>query len=176
MAKITAENLRSILSYDPTTGAFLWNYRPREMFATLNAYAVWNSRFAGKPAGGTKSRYEQIGIYVTRYQAHALAWLYMTGQWPNGEVDHINLDKQDNRFCNLRLASRKENGRNIKRYCTNKSGYKGVCWNKNYKKWQAQIRFDYGRKYLGLYENVEDAAAAYAKAAQKLHREFVRLK
>lgn len=175
MAKITAEYLRAILSYDPDTGEFLWKYRPREMFATLNAYAVWNSRFAGKSAGGSKSRYEQIGIYGTRYQAHCLAWMYMTGQWPDKEVDHINLDKHDNRFANLRLASRSENARNIRAFRTNTSGVKGVCWNAKSNKWQAAIRLHGQKIHLGLHDSIDDAASAYAKAAECYHGEFARI-
>lgn len=99
----------------------------------------------------------------------------MTGEWPNKEIDHINLDKHDNRFSNLRMASRSENGRNIRKYRTCTSGIKGVCWNARSKKWQAAIKV-YGRKiHLGLHENINDAAVAYAKAAANYHGEFARI-
>lgn len=175
MKKLSAEYLRSILSYDPETGNFVWKSRPREHFATLNAYSVWNSRCAGKRAGCSSSRYLQIGIDGKRYAEHSLAWLYMTGQWPVGEIDHINLDKHDNRFANLRLATRKENGRNIALLRTNKSGCKGVFWNSNAKRWQAAIRVDGRRIYLGTHECINEAATAYAKAARLYHGEFARI-
>lgn len=172
----TAEYVRAALHYDPDTGHFFWKERPREQFATLNAWAVWNSRFAGKKAGrNNTSIYHQISIGNEYFQAHALAWLYMTGEWPDKEVDHINLDKQDNRWVNLRLATRSQNARNCSTYRTNTSGYKGVCFAKDTQKWQVQIRTPEGRKYLGQYHTIEEAAAVYQEAAKIYHGDFVRV-
>ena len=99
----------------------------------------------------------------------------MTGQWPEREIDHINLDRHDNRFSNLRLASRKENARNLKVFRSNTSGYKGVCFVKYTGKWQVQIKTDEGRKYLGQFATAEQAAAVYAAAAESYHGDFARV-
>jgi hypothetical protein len=62
------------------------------------------------------------------YREHRLAWLYMTGEWPTHEIDHINGDRVDNRFCNLREATASENRWNSRKRVNNTSGYKGVSW------------------------------------------------
>jgi len=91
-------------------------------------------------------------------------------------VDHVNGDTCDNRKCNLRLCSRKENTRNMKRKCNNTSGYKGVHWAKKQRKWSAHIRVDYKVIYLGAFDTAELAYSAYCEAAKKYFGEFARLK
>jgi hypothetical protein len=95
---------------------------------------------------------------------------------PEGmEVDHINMDKLDNRRSNLRLATASENQRNRTAYATNTSGYKGVIWHKEAKKWRARIVCG-GRKIsLGMYLTKELAYAAYCDASKKLHGDFSRV-
>lgn len=88
--------------------------------------------------------------------------------------DHINGDTLDNRRCNLRLATKKENCRNARRSKNSTSGYKGVSWNKAAKKWRAYIVADYKQIHLGLFENIEDAHNAYYEAAKKYHGDFAR--
>lgn len=88
------------------------------------------------------------------------------------ETDHINRDKCDNRRGNLRLATRKENQRNIARHRNNTSGYKGVSLYKDKNKWGAFISVKNKTRYLGLYATPEAAARAYDAAARELHGEF----
>lgn len=90
----------------------------------------------------------------------------------NLEIDHINQDKLDNRRCNLRAATRKQNARNMKRNCRNTSGFKGVTWDKSRNKWLAQIKTDTNTKHLGRYDCPIEAYKAYCKAAKKYHGEF----
>lgn len=93
----------------------------------------------------------------------------------NIEVDHINGNGLDNRKRNLRLCPDGENSRNTKSHRNSSSQYKGVCWHKNNKKWQADI-YDNGRHvYLGQYDNEIEAAHAYDRAAIQLFGEFARL-
>ena len=89
-----------------------------------------------------------------------------------GQIDHKNRDKLDCRKENLREALHANNAHNVELRSTNTSGYKGVCWNNNANKWQAQIRVNRKRLYLGLYKNIEDAVRSYNKAAEKYHGEF----
>ena len=95
---------------------------------------------------------------------------------PKGfDTDHINCDGLDNRKCNLRLASRAQNLFNVKIGRGNKSGYKGVSWHKAAKKWEACIKANGKKLYLGCFATTELAAAAYNKAAVKHFGQYARL-
>lgn len=90
-------------------------------------------------------------------------------------VDHINGDKTDNRKCNLRIASSQQNSMNIGLRRNNKSGYKGVRFDKRRSKWYAEIKKDYRSRFLGYYDCKHEAARAYNEAAIELHGEFANL-
>ena len=172
MAKPTAEYVRSRLHYDPLTGIFIWRPKPE---VTIDDRR-WDAQYAGKIAGGGgRSGYAKITIDNVTYPAHRLAWLYMNGKWPDDEIDHENCDLRDNRWSNLRPASRPENGRNRRISRNNTSGFKGVCWDKHKSKWKALIRVNGKRKHLGNFAEVTEAAEAYAEAAHRLHGDFARI-
>lgn len=171
----TAERVRDALDYDPATGVFVWRERELSSFATVRSGRVWNTKYAGKVAGSLDSGgYSKISIDAKDYRAHRLAWLYATGAWPAEQIDHRDGDTSNNRFDNLREATNAENGCNRCAYTNNSSGVKGVCWNGQRKKWMAQIQVDGCKIYLGLFTNLNDAAAAYAIAAQEHHGRFAR--
>lgn len=94
---------------------------------------------------------------------------------PRVGVDHINRNTLDNRRCNLRLASKSENGGNTLKRSDNKSGFKGVSWHRAAQKWIAQTQKNGNRIYLGLYDTPEQAYEAYCKAAPQVHGEFARV-
>lgn len=94
--------------------------------------------------------------------------LGLTGPW---QTDHIDRNGLNNQRSNLRVATRSQNGANRK-LRTNTSGFKGVCWNKASQKWQAAIQVLGKVKYLGVYENINDAHAAYVSAANESYGEF----
>lgn len=91
-------------------------------------------------------------------------------------VDHISGDCLDNRRSNLRLCTNAENSRNQRKCSASKSPYKGITWNKQNKKWMAQITDDKGKhRYLGSYVDPKEAHEAYCEASKKYHGEFGRI-
>ena len=95
--------------------------------------------------------------------------------FPKGGVDHINGDKLDNRRKNLRLCNQSQNTANSPKRSTNKSGYKGVSWNKRYSKWEAYLTKDYKHVFLGYFDDKDKAALAYNRKAKELFGDFCKL-
>lgn len=158
---ITAEKLRSLFTYSQETGRF-----SRIVSRSSNANA-------GEQAGYLDTRgYLRIRIDGTLYSVHRLAWLYMTGEWPTEQIDHINRNKIDNRWANLRAATRCENQRNRRMAANNKIGLKGVRAHR--KKWKAAIKIAGKRHHLGVFDCPAAAHFAYIVAADKHFGEFAR--
>lgn len=170
------ERCRTLLSYEPTTGLLTW--KTRVAGASERELKRWNSRYAGKVACGnarTRSGHQQMHIDGRMYYAHRVIWLMITGAEPIEQVDHVNGDPDDNKWVNLRLASHADNVNNSGLRSNNNSGHKGVHWSRASKKWHAQIGVNRRKLHLGLYEEIDDAVAAYRVAAQVCHGEFARL-
>ena len=106
--------------------------------------------------------------------AHHLVWLLTYGVWPEREVDHKFGDRSDNRPCHLRLATHSQNVQNMKLKTDNTSGFKGAMWYKRNQKWGSSITANGVRRFLGLFDTAEEAAAAYAAASLMYHGEFAR--
>lgn len=162
MAKLTQARLHEFLNYDPDTGLFTWRMQRAYRFKI------------GDRAGTSWNGYILIGVDGIRYKGHRLAWLYVHGEWPDGNLDHIDCDRSNNRIANLRLATRTQNGGNSRKSKRNTSGFKGVSWNKDTGRWMANIQFNARPTYLGLFDTREAAHAAYCEAAQKHFGEFAR--
>lgn len=129
----------------------------------------------GSVVGDIDSKgYWRVGVLGKRYLAHRLAWLYETGEWLDGEIDHKNRVRSDNRWSNLRKSDEFTNKRNTPAYRNNKSGLKGVSWHVCSKKWRSRIRINGKEVNLGLYETPEEANEAYRIAAEKQFGEFAR--
>lgn len=160
---LTAEFVRSFLDYDPETGIFTW----RAKIATKGRY------LPGQVAGSRKKFHVMIGLIGHRYCAHRLAWLWMTGEWPVAEVDHGNLDGFDNRWINLRAATRSQNNANTSNR-SDISPFKRVRFDRRRGKWQARIKYDGHEKHLGYFTTAEEASEAYRKAAQEHWGEYHR--
>lgn len=154
--------LKELLSYNPDAGDLFWRER-RGKCAAGKIIACLNG------AGYIVVRVDNILL-----RAHRVAWAIVYNEWPNGEIDHINGTPSDNRLSNLRIASRSENMKNIKKSVTNRSGFKGVSWHKICNRWQAHIRCDGRNYYLGLFPTAEAAHEAYKEASVKLHGIFGR--
>lgn len=139
------DELRSKLTYDPSTGRFF--------------------RLSGKEAGCFTGRYVRVRFRSVRYQAHRLAWYYVYGQDPGDlQIDHINGDKQDNRIENLDLVTARENTRRHRRQLE-RTLPEGV-YHTYYEKYMAQARVDGKQKHLGVFSCPQQAHQAYLKAIQ----------
>jgi hypothetical protein len=156
-SELNYEQLIRVLSYDPATGEFRW-LRTRSGVSDITI-----------PAGKTnKKGYRVITINQRSYYAHRLVWLYMTAAWPVDLVDHIDGDPSNNRWDNLRAATRAQN--NANRIATpGESGVVGVHWHKQRKRWTARISHNDRLVYLGLFDTVEEAKAA-RDAFEREHR------
>ena len=158
MTEIGPENIREFIDYDPQTGDFRWLRRPSSMFKTARAAKTWNTRFAGeKIFKRERATYPSMAIFGVQYGAHRIAWLYHYGKWPEGVIDHINRNINDNRITNLRDVSQGDNTRNRGKISTNTSGYNGVYFNKSRGYWYAQIKVDGRNKHLGTFDTKEAA-------------------
>jgi hypothetical protein len=151
VSMLTAKRLRQVLKYNPETGIFRWK--------TVIPGPVLPGDVAGALHG---SMHRQIRVDGQIYQSGRLAWLYMKGRWPKHEINCINGNRSDIRWANLREITRAQ-GRSL---CSPRSklGVKGV-WGKQ-GSYVAQIRVSGQKKYLGTFDTLKEASAAYAKAAK----------
>jgi hypothetical protein len=145
---LTAERLKQLVHSDPESGIF-----------TAACDRESSSIKAGQRLGWINGKgYYHIMLDRRSYRANRLAWLYMTGGWPPHQVDHLNHDKADDRWANLRAATNQQNQRNITMSKANTSGIRGVGWHKRIEKWQASIRVDGRLLSLGYFESLDEAA------------------
>lgn len=164
-AGLTTERLKELLHYDPDTGIFTWR-------VDRGAMRCKGARTGTPDATG----YLMIRVDYVIYKAHRLAWLYMTGKWPESIVDHINGNKADNCWNNLRSATHVLNAANSRRRSTTKR-FRGVRFNKDCpnRPYSVCIGHDNQRIYLGSFATAEEAYAAYCKEARLLRGNFARL-
>jgi len=154
---LTQERLKQVLQYFPTTGRFRWRLR--------------QTRGERSEAGTLRPNgYRRIQVDGVFHYSHRLAWLHVHGEHPTGEIDHKNGNPADNRIANLRHCPHPENvWHAVTRHM---SGATGVC--RRGRKWQARIRVNGRRYYLGTYDTRKEAAAAYRSAARLLREGFTK--
>ena len=156
----TQARLKELLDYNEETGEFRWK---KKSSITCN-YKIGD--IAGK-----RSRYIQIKVDKITYQAHRLAWMYMTGEDPGElDIDHDDNNKHNNAFINLRKATNGQNKMNAKTRKNNKLGIKGVYKVKN--KYWASIMVEGKKIRMGSYNTADEAHKAYCDAADKYHGEY----
>ena len=152
---LTQERVKELFDYNPETGDLIRKIR------------VSSNTEVGDIVSCKDKGYIKVWIDGVRYQAHRVVWFWMTGEWPKSEIDHENHIKDDNRWKNLKPATRRENSKNHKLRIDNTSGICGVYWHKQSGKWAAYIKVNGERKYLGTFDDIEDAVAARKKAEIK---------
>lgn len=166
---LTADEARAIFNYDDATGVLTWKCNRRTTKGYINARA-------GSQAGGKdKKGYLAMSFQPPRspkpiyYFAHRIIWLIVTGAWPTSEVDHVNGDKSDNRWQNLRHADDEINSQNRRHANRNNStGFLGVTIDKS---GLYVSRIGHRRKLLviGKYPTPQEAHKAYVEAKRRLH-------
>lgn len=166
------ETLHKLLRCDPIAGLLFWHERTPDMFSDggFGRYVNckrWNSRLSDKEAFTSDNGlgYKRGKIFGHDYLAHRVIWAMETGAWPVDQIDHINHNKTDNRFVNLREATATENQRNRSMQKNNTSGHTGVFWDKRDGKWSAEIRAGGKQINLGHFDNMDEAIATRAAAS-----------
>jgi hypothetical protein len=163
----TLSEVTERLHYDPLSGLFSWK---------IETMAFGGFKNPGSAAGQkSEAGYVLVGLWGRLYRAHRLAWLLMTGAWPVAEIDHINGDRSDNRWSNLREATSSQQKMNASIRSDNKSGCKGVSFRPDIGKWHSRIVLDGKTKLLGNFSLLSDAIVARKNAEKANHGDFVRL-
>jgi hypothetical protein len=153
------QELKDRLSYDPETGIFKWTFYSR------------SQRYGGIAGRPCPRGYIKIQHNGQNIQMHRIAWLFMTGEDPHGkQIDHLNGNKSDNRWANLRLVEPAINSQNFRRPgLNNTSGFLGVSFCTRTGRFRAYINVNQKFRALGYHDTAEAAHAAYLKAKRELH-------
>lgn len=168
MKTVTPDQMRAWIDYDPENGKLTWRYRDISFFKNEKSYKSFNTRFPGTPALASASGrgYLMGRIQEQTCMAHRAAWAIYHGVWPQGEIDHINGIRFDNRIQNLRDVSRSVNAKNVRRK-PGASGIYGVIWDKKMKRWRVTI-YNNGRCiHLGCAKDLEQARIMRIAAQEK---------
>lgn len=156
--KVGVERLREMLDYCPETGVMRWKVSPR------------NRTRVGDIAGRINDGgYLLVTIDKQTIRVHRAAWAIYYGEMPSMEIDHINRIRDDNRICNLRLATRSENGQNASTRTASGTGVKGVHFRKDTLKYSAYISVDKQTHWLGCFSTLPQARSARIKAEKRIH-------
>lgn len=158
--RISQERLREVLCYSPVVGVFEWRRGGRRI------------RKGGLAGAVTKAGYVRLCVDGRLYEAHRLAWLYVTGEWPDQCIDHIDGDRSNNAFKNLRLAEYADNSANMRVNCRSTTGIKGVTYLHSCDRWRARVRRG-GQMVLDqVFGSREEARAAAETAREQAHGSF----
>lgn len=172
--EITPKMLRDLILYDAKTGKLFWKHRDARWFAKTkrapeHSAKIWNKRFSGREiTSDALGGYFGVRLLGNGFFAHRVAFAIAHGEWPDGDIDHINGDRKDNSLSNLRAVSRAENMRNKALSHDCKGGHFGVRFEPKLQKWRAKIGHNYRHIHLGVYDTEEEAVAARKEAERKL--------
>ena len=157
--KLTKEYVQEVLDYDPDTGIFTWRVNRKNKKARIGLRAGSIDRSTG---------YRKIGLCGKWYKEHRLVFLYIVGVMPE-QVDHLNGKPDDNRWDNLRPTDNAGNQHNRAKKQPNSSGYLGVYFDKQTRKYRAVITVGDRKVHLGRFATPEEAHAAYVRAKPIWH-------
>lgn len=158
---ITQKRLKEVLNYDPETGIFTWKIKISKKIIV-----------GTEPRSLNRYGYKRIRIDKRDYMAHRLAFLYMTGEFPKDQVDHINRIRTDNRFCNLRNASNAQNQWNKSKLRNNSTGFKGIHFANRERRFVAKVNVENKTICIGYFKELKCAVEAYENFVRKAHGEF----
>lgn len=129
----------------------------------------------GKPITNKNAAgYLVVWVNKKLLRVHRIIWYMMTGQWPSKQIDHINGNRSDNRWCNLREVTHTENQQNQKKPSkNNKSGYLGVSWCTQKLKWRANLYINSKQTHLGFFDDPKEAHECYLTAKKTHHKGYV---
>ena len=158
---LTQSRVKEILNYDRETGVLScrvdrWMLKVGDVVGNLMA-----------------DGYLRLSIDGRTYKAHRVIWLWMTGEWPKKDIDHVDLNRSNNCWKNLRVATKSQGGANRRRPANNTSGLKGVCLLRS-GRWQSAIKVNGRNIYLGLFDCPVAAHLSYVVAAGKYFGEYAR--
>ena len=159
-----------VLSYNKETGLCVWRKRKHIDFPNTPKHILsgWNTKWAGKIAGTTNNKeYVQVALNGGLFKLHRVIWVLVTGENPKDQVDHINHDRRDNRWSNLRLVSGAENNKNASIPKHNTSGVSGVGIHRQTGKFRAHVSVKNKYIHLGLFNNMDNAIKARESALTK---------
>jgi hypothetical protein len=166
--------LHELLAYDDATGILTWKRRPISMFSdgrqsAAQNYAIWNGKFAERPALNTpdKRGYRTGHLLSKPVKAHRIIWAMVHGEWPQGDIDHIDGDAANNRIENLREVTHAINGRNMRLKKNNQSGACGVTQRPS-GRWVAKLQVDGRQITVGTFDTMSEAVVA-RRDAEKAH-------
>lgn len=171
---VPPEVLISLIEYDSKAGALFWKVRTTNTFCgkvkkNQQECDKWNYMNAGRRVGSVDRRgYRNVYVSGYCFREHRVAWAIYYGSWPNGQIDHINGVRDDNRISNLRCVTSHENSRNQKRKTTNRSGVTGVRRSRTRGRWIAEIWHNWKPIHLGTFDSIDDAIKA-RKNAEKMY-------
>lgn len=121
---------------------------------------------------GVRTWYAQRAIRKHGHSTSISLHRFLLNPPPGLQIDHINGDGLDCRRCNMRLATNQQNHYNTRIVKSNRSGYKGVHWDKHHKRWRVRIMVDGHNVHIGYFADLLEAASAYDTEALTLHGEF----
>jgi hypothetical protein len=154
---MTRMRLVELFDYDKSTGLF------------TRKVSVRKDRIGTIAGAANGFGHIQIRVDGTLFMAHRLAWMWMYGEWPSTNIDHVNGIPNDNRISNLRLATPKENQENVKLRIDSSTGCRGVNWNKAERKWVSRVQHYKERIVVGKFDSLFEAVCAVKSARNSLY-------
>lgn len=168
MTPLPVDLLDEFIFADPERGALTWKPRNRLHFKDDRSWKIWNTKNAGTPALNSLRQHGYLGGHVLKKYtyAHRAMWALVYGFWP-GQIDHVDGDRTNNIIWNLRDVPQSLNTKNSAMRSDNKSGVRGVYWDKRRCKWVSRITVDGDVLWLGSFDDLADAQMSVEMARIK---------